>query len=212
MTVLAIDPEGVSPSYRIIDGNAEGRFQIDAATGKLKAATDLLEASNNSYDLRIEATDGYKYSAITVTVTILDMVGIAGDTAAKEGGVDNILLRFVRFTADTSQDLIVYFEATELTANWDDLEDRPDRDTLLLGKITIQAGETSAMLFLEAREDGGGDAPGAAEPIQRFNVAILTTNPGPGPQPTYVTVPDYVNKDKVNAIRAYPEVLCSIVE
>ena len=70
-TVTATDPEGDTPSYRIMSGNDEELFEIDAASGELfytGAGEDFEAATTGPFELTVRASDGELSVDTAVTV------------------------------------------------------------------------------------------------------------------------------------------------
>ena len=73
-TVLAVDPNGESLSYRIVGGNGSGLFALGGASGELSyvGAGEDFEGGAGSYELTVRASDGTHTIDTTVTVTVTD--------------------------------------------------------------------------------------------------------------------------------------------
>ena len=77
-TVTATDPNGDLPTLSIVGGADAAVFQINGATGALSfVATPDFEApgdadGDNSYVVRVRASDGTLFDEQTITVTIVD--------------------------------------------------------------------------------------------------------------------------------------------
>ena len=73
--VSASDPEGASPIYSIVGGNAAGLFAIDAATGALSytGGGEDHESEPTSHALTVRASDGSLHGDVTATVAVTDV-------------------------------------------------------------------------------------------------------------------------------------------
>ncbi|TFB14677.1 hypothetical protein E3U55_12815 [Filobacillus milosensis] len=79
LTVTADDPEGDSITYIIKEGKDSSHFKINDASGELffSTAPDYEKPGdidvNNTYEIDIEATDGYKGSTQTLIISVEDL-------------------------------------------------------------------------------------------------------------------------------------------
>lgn len=90
-TILAVDPEGSTLSYRIDSGNDASRFEIDGS-GDLSLAAALDFEQTTSYTLDVVAEDVSGASApATVTISVTDIDeggGSPGDGGSEQSGGD----------------------------------------------------------------------------------------------------------------------------
>ncbi len=74
-TVTATDAEGSTVTYAITEGDDDGQFAIDAATGAITVAGALDYETTASYSLTVAASDAAGSTATaTVTITVTDIV------------------------------------------------------------------------------------------------------------------------------------------
>ncbi|MDR6121340.1 LPXTG-motif cell wall-anchored protein [Bacillus sp. SLBN-46] len=74
-TLQASDGDGQLLSYRILSGNTNGVFSLNAATGEIKVQTgSLLDfETTTSYTLAIEVTDGLETTTAIVKINVADL-------------------------------------------------------------------------------------------------------------------------------------------
>ena len=92
-TVSAADPDaGSTITYSITGGVDAGKFQINGNTGVLsfKTAPDFENptdsGSNNSYVVKVRASDGSMHDEQTITILVTDVVENMAPTIVSNGG------------------------------------------------------------------------------------------------------------------------------
>ncbi|MCA8837620.1 MAG: cadherin repeat domain-containing protein [Proteobacteria bacterium] len=81
LTVSATASDQASVSYSISDGNGQGYFVIDAATGALRlAAASAADVPSGRYELTVTATAGTVSATATAVVTLGEFLSFTQDT------------------------------------------------------------------------------------------------------------------------------------
>ena len=57
-------------SYKLINGNGAGMFQVEPNTGHVRVATSLADKDGSKYTLEISASDGEKTSTTNAIVDV----------------------------------------------------------------------------------------------------------------------------------------------
>ena len=165
----AYDAEGDELEYSITSGNDGGHFKINASTGKVQLTGNAIDLSQSTYTLgvKVEEKNGTLSDTATVNLTLVDTVGIGGDTHATEGGSDKFEVRFVRYVDDPSASLTASYKIEWISAAESDIDDTLDKNTFLNTTVEFPANVTEVVYQLEAKNDF------QAEPIESFRVEVL---------------------------------------
>jgi len=114
-------------TFEITGGSGQGLFRYDTGEndkGKLvvDAEDGLPLDGTTEYELYVEVTDGNGGSdTATVTINLLPLVALTGDTHAVESTGDTITINIVRYANDLSDQLSVEYEVHWYDATGDDL-------------------------------------------------------------------------------------------
>ena len=95
-SVSATDPNGDTPTYSITAGDEDGKFSIDASTGKITVTGILDYDMIPSYPLTVEASDGA--GGVTTTNVQIDLIEVLPPT-----------ITVARFPASMEQGEIAWF-------------------------------------------------------------------------------------------------------
>ena len=167
-TVSGTDPEGGSVKFAIIDGNTDGAFAIDAATGQITVANSaaLDYETTPTFTLTVAAIDPEgAYDTATVTINLNDLVentapttsGITDFSVNEDIGLSFIDLKAIFDDAEDTDLALVYtienntnpglFDATTINASGVlTLDYAADQNGA--ADITIRATDTGG-LFVE---------------------------------------------------------------
>lgn len=158
-TVSAVDPEGGTFSFSLSD-DAGGMFTIDATTGEITLAGTLDFASNASYDLTVDISDGTNVTQQTFSIAVQDDVNdpdLTGSanvlgTGGDDFGADKLM-------GTNQADDVIYGLGGD-----DDIMGKGGNDTLVAGggDDSVDAGQGDDVVYGGAGADylrgqGGND-------------------------------------------------------